>query len=68
MPEYMLLIYEEESSVPRRDEVLPLLVALHRSLREAGVLRGVRALRRTDSATTVRVRARRPRSPTGRSR
>jgi hypothetical protein len=52
----MLLIYEEEAGGPERGESLSLFPALHRSLREAGVLRSVRALRRTDSATTVRVR------------
>ena len=59
MPEYMLLIYEEEAGGPERGEALSSFPELHRSLRDAGVLRRVRALRRTDSATTVRVRDRR---------
>jgi hypothetical protein len=59
MSQYMLLVYEEEvdpAEQAEREAVLPALVELHRSLREAGVLVGVQRLRSTDSATSVRVR------------
>jgi hypothetical protein len=59
MPQYMLLVYEEEVDAAERaerEENLPLCVELHRSLREAGALVGVKALRSTESATSVRVR------------
>lgn len=59
MSRYMLLVYEEEvdpAVQAEREAVLPALVELHRSLREAGLLVGVRRLRSTDSATSVRVR------------
>jgi hypothetical protein len=55
----MLLVYEEEvepTVQAEREAGLPALVELHRSLREAGLLVGVRRLRSTDSATSVRVR------------
>jgi hypothetical protein len=55
----MLLVYEEEvDPALQRERVreLPMLVELHRSLREAGLLVGVRSLRSTESATSVRVR------------
>ena len=39
-----------------RERELPMLVELHRSLREAGLLVGVQSLRSTESATSVRVR------------
>jgi hypothetical protein len=55
----MLLVYEEEvdpAAQAEREAGLPALVELHRSLREAGLLVGVRRLRSTDSATSVRVR------------
>ena len=58
MSQYMLLVYEEEVDPavhPEREAELPALVELHRSLREAGLLVGVRRLRSTDSATSVRV-------------
>src|ERR687888_1570534 len=57
--QYMLLVYEEEvdaAEQAEREKVTPALVELHRSLREAGLLVGVRRLRSTDSATSVRVR------------
>jgi hypothetical protein len=60
MPEYMLLVYEEEvdrADQAEREKQLPMMVELHRSLREAGLLERVRALRSVDSATSVRVRA-----------
>jgi hypothetical protein len=56
----MLLIYEEqvdEAGQAERERQLPLFVELHRSLREAGKLLAVKALRSTESATSVRVRA-----------
>jgi hypothetical protein len=59
MPQYMLMVYEEEldeAGQAEREKVLPLLVELNRSLREAGLLVGVQRLRRTESATSVRVR------------
>ena len=59
MSQYMLLVYEEEADPAEqaeREKVAPMLVELHRSLREAGLLVGVRRLRTTDSATSVRVR------------
>jgi hypothetical protein len=59
MSQYMLLVYEEEvdpAEQAEREHVTPMLVALHRSLREAGLLVGVQRLRSTDSATSVRVR------------
>ena len=59
MSQYMLLVYEEEvdpAEQAARETILPALVELHRSLREAGLLVGVQRLRTTDSATSVRVR------------
>jgi hypothetical protein len=59
MPQYMLLVYEEEvdqAEQAEREKVTPMLVELHRSLRESGLLVDVRRLRSTDSATSVRVR------------
>ena len=59
MAQYMLLVYEEEVDPPaqaERERQLPVLLELHRSLREAGLLVGVRSLRSTESATSVRVR------------
>ena len=59
MSQYMLLVYEEEvdtAEQAEREKVTPMLVELHRSLREAGLLVDVRRLRTTDSATSVRVR------------
>ena len=59
MPEYMLLVYEEEvdrAGEVERERDLPLLMELHRSLREAGLLGTVRALRSVETATSVRVR------------
>ena len=59
MSEYMLLVYEEEVDAAgqgERERKLPLFVELHRSLREAGLLVGVRALRSSESATSIRVR------------
>ena len=59
MSQYMLLVYEEEvepAGQAEREAGLPALVELHRSLREAGLLVGVRRLRSTESATSVRVR------------
>jgi hypothetical protein len=61
MSQYMLLVYEEEvdaAAQAERETVLPALVELHRSLREAGLLVGVQRLRSTESATSVRVRDR----------
>jgi hypothetical protein len=59
MSQYMLLVYEEEvdpAVQAEREKVTPMLVELHRSLREAGLLVGVQRLHSTQSATSVRVR------------
>jgi hypothetical protein len=43
--QYMLLVYEEEvGSAVQAERELPALVELHRSLREAALLRSVRSL------------------------
>ena len=59
MPEYMLLVYEEEldeAAQAEREQVTPILLELHAGLREAGLLGDVRRLHTTESATSVRVR------------
>ena len=59
MPQYMLLVYEEEldpAGQAEREKELPMMLELHRSLREAGLLVGVQRLRSVESATSVRVR------------
>jgi hypothetical protein len=59
MSQYMLLVYEEEvgqAEQAERETVTPTLLALHASLREAGLLVGVQRLRTVESATSVRVR------------
>jgi hypothetical protein len=59
MSQYMLLVYEEEvdqAEQAEREKVTPMLVELHASLREAGLLVGVQRLHSTESATSVRVR------------
>ena len=59
MAEYMMLVYEEEvdpAVQAERERELPVFVELHRSLREAGLLVGVKRLHSPDSATSVRVR------------
>jgi hypothetical protein len=59
MSQYMLLVYEEEvdpAEQAEREQVTPMLVELHRSLREAGLLVGVQRLHSAESATSVRVR------------
>jgi hypothetical protein len=59
MSEYMFLVYEEEvepAVQAEREQQLPMFVELHRSLREAGLLVGVRRLHSAESATSVRVR------------
>ena len=59
MPQYMLLVYEEEvdrDGQVERERDLPVLMQMHRSLREAGLLGTARALRSTETATSVRVR------------
>jgi hypothetical protein len=55
----MLMVYEEEVDAAgraERERSLPLFVELHRSLQEAGLLVGVKALRSTETATAIRVR------------
>jgi hypothetical protein len=59
MAQYMMLVYEEEvdpAEQAEREQVTPMLVELHASLREAGLLVGVQRLHSTESATSVRVR------------
>jgi hypothetical protein len=59
MPQYMLLVYEQEvdpAEQAEREAVTSALVELHRGLREAGVLVGVQRLHPTQSARSVRVR------------
>ena len=56
MAQYMLLVYEEEvdeAGQVERDQAVPWFLELHRSLREAGLLVGVKALRATETATAV---------------
>jgi hypothetical protein len=55
----MLLVYEEEvdpAEQAERERQLPMLVELHRSLRDAGLLVDVKALRSASNAMSVRVR------------
>jgi hypothetical protein len=59
MPQYMLLIYEQEvdqTEQAEREATMPMLLELHRGLRESGVLVGVQRLRSSEAATSVRVR------------
>ena len=59
MSQYMMLVYEEEvdpAVQAERERELPVFVELHRTLREAGLLVGVKRLRSVESATSVRVR------------
>jgi hypothetical protein len=59
MAQYMLLVYQEEvdpAEQAEREKVTPLLLELHASLREAGLLVGVQRMRSVESATSVRVR------------
>jgi hypothetical protein len=59
MSQYMLLVYEEEvdpAEQAEREKDLPMMLELHASLREAGLLVGVQRLRSVESATSVRVR------------
>jgi len=60
MSQYMLLVYEEEvdpAEQAQREKELPMMLELHRSLRQAGLLVGVQRLRSVESATSVRVRS-----------
>jgi len=59
MSQYMLLVYEEEvgpTEQAKREKELPMMLELHRNLREAGLLVGVQRLRSVESAASVRVR------------
>ena len=59
MSQYMLLVYEEEvdaAEQAEREQVTPMLLELHASLREAGLLVDVHRLHPTECATSVRVR------------
>ena len=60
MSHYMLLVYEPEvdpAEQAEREKELPLMLELHDSLREAGLLVSVQRLHSTQSATSVRRRA-----------
>ena len=60
MAQYMMLCYQEEvdpAEQADREAELPLMLELHRSLREAGLLVSVGRLRSVESATSVRLRA-----------
>ena len=59
MSQFMLLVYSEEvdaAEQAEREHVTPMLMELHASLREAGLLVDVHRLYSTESATSVRVR------------
>ena len=59
MSQYMLLVYEEEvdaAGQAEREQITPTLMELNASLRAAGLLKAVKRLRSTESATAVRVR------------
>jgi hypothetical protein len=60
MAQFMLLVYQEEeveSAVQaERERELPVLVEMHRSLLEAGILVSVQRLHSVESATSVRMR------------
>ncbi len=58
MSQYMLLVYHDEvdpAVQAEREKVTPMMLELHRSLREAGLLVEVKRLRSVESATSVRV-------------
>lgn len=59
MSQYLLLVYEQEvdpAPQAEREKTLPVLLELHDSLREAGLLVSVQRLHSTESATSVRAR------------
>lgn len=59
MAQYMMLCYQEEvdpAEQADREAELPLMLELHRSLREAGLLVSVGRLCSVESATSVRMR------------
>jgi hypothetical protein len=59
MPQYMMLVYQEEvdqAVQAEREAEFPVLAEFFRTLREEGLLVGVQRLRSVDSATSVRVR------------
>jgi hypothetical protein len=59
MPQYMLMVYEEEvdeAVQAEHEQITPLLVEMNAALRESGLLVGVGRLHGTQSATSVRVR------------
>jgi hypothetical protein len=63
MSQYLLLVYEEEldeAGQAEREKTLPVLLELHDSLREAGLLVSVTRLHTTDAATSVRAPAGEP--------
>jgi hypothetical protein len=56
MSQYLLLVYEEElepAGQAEREKELPMMLELHRSLREAGLLVGLQRLRSVESATSA---------------
>jgi hypothetical protein len=59
MAQYMLMCCQPEvdpAEQAEREAAMPMLLELHRHLREAGILLDVQRLRSVDSATSVRVR------------
>ena len=59
MAQYMLMCCQPEADRPEaadNDREMPMLLELHRNLREAGILLDVQRLRPPESATSVRVR------------
>ena len=58
MAQYMLMCCQPEGDAAEAagEDEMPMLLELHRNLREAGILLDVQRLRSTESATSVRVR------------
>ena len=58
MAQYMLMCCQPEVDAAEAagEDEMPMLLELHRNLREAGILLDVQRLRSTESATSVRVR------------
>ena len=70
MSQYLLLVYEEEVEPAEQDErkELPLMLELHDSLREAGLLVSVQRLHSTETRRRSASATERRRSSTVRSR
>jgi len=56
MAQFMLMCCQSEMDPAASEGVMPMLLELHRNLREAGILLDVQRLRPPESATSVRVR------------